>query len=504
MRIAIPLLAAFIAAAPLRAECVVTTLEVLDHSRTVGIPFSSSADSGAIAARVRALVWSRGSARVKPTYADLIRDMAPGVNAAEHLASRLRFYGATVDSAVVAAGVSARSACGRSARPMRPKGGVVLIVGAFPAALYEGAAAALAEHDIATVVTSGNEGTVRLVVNHLATLGWPVDKLALVGHGAGGPVVQLVAMSSSGVRGIVSLDGFEALDRQRHPGLAGDPQWRPGNLRAPVLHWRPNGHPDADTAYYAAAARSDLLQVTLTATPGKQWLTAPEVALAPAALRHVIGAPGAATQEAVTKATVLFLRAVLEARAVDPGAMRATFLPSFAMTHRPAMALPQVRADGRLDEAVWRTARVVPESTAVAVRVADDCDYLYVAVMPRRATPFITELFLSATSDVYAPLGAGDLLLHASASLCWTFGKPDVASSDCNKSEAWWGASRTSQAGDPAVAEYVIAKRAMGLARCESSARLRLGALAGGWGRTDVFPAGADKSRRSTWAAAPR
>lgn len=492
-RIALP--AAVLAAQTLHADCVVTPIEVVDRSRTVGIPYASPADSGATFGRVRTLVWTRGTAATRPTYAALIRAVAPGVDAAEHLTSRLRFYGATVDSSAVALAVSQRATCAEASRPTPPRVGVVIVLAAFPAVMYEGAAAALAERDIATVVTTGSESSVRLIVNHLATLGWPVDKIVLVGHGAGGSVANLVAMSSSSVRALVSLDGFEALDRRRHPGLTGDPGWRPGNLRAPVLHWRPAGHPDADTSHYAAAARSALVQITLMDVPGKQWMTAPEVALAPRALQSLVGATGASVQDIVTRTTVRFIAATFTRTRWDVADER---LPSsFSATERPALATPAIRTDGRLDEAVWRNARVVAEATSMSVRVAEDCDYLYAAVMPRRAAPFITELFIGRDAPA---LTDGHLLLHASASLCWAYGKADVAASDCNKSEAWWGGSRSNQAGDPPVGEYVIAKRAVGLARCEPASGLRIGGLAEGWGRTDLAPDNVDKARPGTWA----
>jgi hypothetical protein len=502
MRLAI-LSLAFAVTSPLHASCLVTQFEVTDNSRTVGIPFSSSADAGANAARVRTLVYSRGVATVRPTYAELIRAVAPGVNPSEHLMSRLRFYGATVDSAAVAAAVLEKSACAISSVPSRPATGIVLIAGAFPPVLYEGAASALAELGIATVVTNGGESAVRLILNHLATMRWPVHNIALVGHGANGPLVNLIAMSSSSVRGIVSLDGFEALNRQRHPGLSGDPAWRPGNLRAPILHWRPDAHPDQDTLHYAEAMRSELVQVTLSDVPGKQWLTAPEVALAPRVLQSLIGATGGSVQESVTRATILFLANSLTGKGVDVAGLRAAVPPSFALTHRPALEAPAIRIDGRLDESIWMRARTLPDATTISIRVVDDCHWIYAAVVPKRSSPFITELFLRPQGAA-ASLAQSDLLLHASASLCWAFGKADVASSDCNKNEAWWGASRTSQAGDPATGEYAIAKRALGIARCGSIGGISVGALVGGWGPNEVFPMSADKSQPSTWARVPQ
>ncbi|MBC8087435.1 MAG: hypothetical protein H7Z40_09215, partial [Phycisphaerae bacterium] len=434
------------------------------------------------------------------TYAELVRAVAPGVNAAEHVLSRLRFYGATVDSAAVATAVLEKSLCNTAANPARPTVGVVLIAGAFPPVLYEGAAAALADMGIATVVTNGGESSVRLILNHLATLAWPVHKLALVGHGANGPLMNLVAMSSSSVRGIVSLDGFEALNRQRHPGLTGDPAWRPGNLRAPILHWRPFAHPDQDTLHFTEAARAELLQITLSDVPGKQWLTAPEAALAPAALQPVIGASGGQTQNIVTSATVQFLANVLTGKPVDAAGIRRILPARFTLTHRPALPAPALRLDGRLDERIWQNARTLPDATTIRVRVVDDCDWIYAAVVPTRSSPFITELFIRPAGDAASPLTSTDLLLHASASLCWAFGKPDVASNDCNKSEAWWGGSRTSQAGDPPVGEYAISKRALGITRCGSIAGVRVGALVGGWGPNEMFPAGANKNQPSSWA----
>ena len=501
MRATYILLALTIAARTLRADCIVSPLEVVDHSRTIGIPFASPADPGANAVRVRALVWTRGTSPSRPTYAALIRSVVPDVDPAEHLTSRLRFYGAVVDTAGVAAAISAAGTCGAAGRPTRPGAGIVLIVGAFPAVMYEGAAAALAERDIATIVTSGGESNVRLILNYLATLGWPVDRLALVGHGAGGPVVHLVGMSSSAVRGIVSLDGFEALDPVRYPGLTGDPGWRPGNLRAPVLHWRPTGHPDADTTYYAAAARSALLQITLTGTVGRPNLTAPEVALAPRALQRLIGAAGGAIQETVTRATIEFLASALAGTNVESATLHVGLPASFAVARRAPLPAPAIRADGRLDEPLWERARTLPDATTITVRVVEDCDYLYAAVVPNRVAPFITELFVDVPGAATASPAANHLLLHASASLCWVYGRADVARADCNKNEAWWGASRTSQAGDPPVAEYIVAKRAIGLSQCESASRLRLGALVGGFGTTALYPAGADKARPSTWDA---
>lgn len=502
MRLAV-LSFAWVLAAPLHASCLVTQFEVTDHSRTVGIPYASPADSGAGAARVRSLLYSRGTATIRPTYAELIRAVNPGVNAAEHLTSRLRFYGATVDSSAVAAAVNARSVCATSTVPTRPTTGIVVIAGAFPPVMYEGAASALAEFGIATVVTSGGESALRLVLNHLANLRWPVHNIALVGHGANGPLVNLMAMSSASVRAIVSLDGFEALNRQRHPGLTGDPAWRPGNLRAPILHWRPHAHPDEDTLHFHEAARSELIQVTMSEVPGKQWLTAPEAALAPSVLQPLIGASGGRTQDAITKATVVFLRTVLSGRNPDVAELRQSIPASFVLTHRPPLPTPSIRTDGRLDERIWANARTLPDATTISVRVADDCDWIYTAVVASKSSPFITELFLRPAGNTTSSLTASDLLLHASASLCWAYGKADVASSDCNKSEAWWGASRSNQAGDPATGEYVIAKRALGLPRCASISGLQIGALIGGWGPNEFFPAGADKSRPATWSRVP-
>ncbi|MBC7843803.1 MAG: hypothetical protein H7099_15895 [Gemmatimonadaceae bacterium] len=498
-------LAAGMISVPAIAQCVVTPLTVVDHSRTVARPFESPATDGALSPTVRALVWTHGSSARQATYAQLIQAAAPSADPAEHLVSRLRFYGATVDSGAAASAIGTPGACGlRDSLPASPRGGVVVIVGAFPAALYEGVAARLADRDIATIVMSGNESSVRLVLNHLAARGWPVDRLVLIGHGAGGPVVQLIAMSSAAVRGVVSLDGFEALDPRRHPGLTGDASWRPGNLRAPVLHFRPAGHPDADTTHHVNAGRSALLQVTLTEVAGRQFLTAPEVALAPPVLQPLIGARGGAMQQAVTDATVLFVTGVLSGQVMDESVLRAVLPASFRLTSRAPLASPAIRTDGRLEEPIWSTARTLPDAVSVRVRVADDCDYLYVAVVPLRPAPFITELFIRGvtpdTATGSAPISRTDLLLHASASLCWVYGRADVSAAECNRSEAWWGASRTSQAGDAAVGEYFVSKRSLGLARCGSVAALRVGALVGGWGARDLYPAAADKLRPGTWA----
>ena len=499
-----------VSASALHADCLVTPVEVVDYSRSSGLPYASPADSGAQPTRIRTLVWSPGSASARPSYADLIVAVAAGVDPSEHLTSRLRFYGATVDPQATTAAVARRALCGRTAVPSRPSGGIVLVVAAFPPVLYEGAAAALAERGVATVVLTGNESAVRLVINHLAALGWPVDRLALVGHGAGGPVAQLMAMSNTAVRGVVSLDGFEALDRRRHPGLTGDPAWRPGNVRAPVLHWRPANHPDADSAHHRAAARSALTQVTLTGIAGKQWMTAPEVALAPEALRPLLGPEGAAAQAAVTQHTVDFLVSTLSNRPFDAnafaGGLRRSLGTGFEITTRAPLSTPAIRTDGRLDETVWREARTLPDATDVSVRVTEDCDYLYVAIVPRRSSPFITELFVRGAANgptISLPLNERDLLLHTSASLCWAYGKAEVAPADCNKSEAWWGASRTNQAGDPSVAEYLGAKTALGLPRCSSAAGLRIGALTGGWGQTTTYPAGVRKDTVATWGRIP-
>jgi hypothetical protein len=316
-------------------------------------------------------------------------------------------------------------------------------------------------------------------------------------------------MGNAGVRSVVSLDGFEALDRRRHPGLTGDPAWRPGSLRAPVLHWRPASHPDADTAHHRAAARSALTQVTLTTIPGRQWMTAPEVALASEALRPLIGPAGAAAQAAVTQHTVEFLVSTLSDRTFDAnafaGGLRRSLATGFDVTTRAPLPTPAIRTDGRLDENAWREARTLPDATDVSLRVTEDCDYLYVAIVPRRGTPFITELFVrGARSGPTSPtLDARDLLLHASASLCWVYGKADVTATDCNKSEAWWGASRSNQAGDPSTVEYVVAKSALGLARCSSASGLRIGARTGGWGQTTTYPAGVDKDQVATWGRIP-
>ncbi len=495
-------------AAPLQAECVVTSLRVSDYSRTTALPFESPATRGATPAQVQAMVWSRGAGGQRPSYAALVQAAAPGVDPAEHLVSRLRFYGATVDSSNAARVIETPTLCVlHDALPAAPRGGIALIVGAFPAVLYEGAAARLAEHDIATVVTTGGEAGVRLILNHLAGAGWPVDRVALIGHGAGGPVVQLIAMSSSSVRALVSLDGFEALDPRRHPGLTGDAAWRPGNLRAPVLHFRPNGHPDADSSHHVAAGRSALFQITMTAAVGRQWLTAPEAALAPPALQPLIGVGGGAMQQAVTDATVSFVASALTDQPIGESALRALLPPSFVLTHRPALATPAIRTDGRLTESIWASARTLQDNSAVRVRVSDDCDFVYLAVVPSRSAPFITEVFVDiadadSTAGESTPrreLGR-NLLLHASASLCWVIGAPEVAAAHCNRNEAWWGASRTSQAGDPPIGEYFVAKRSIGLRRCQTVSALRLGALVGGWGARDVFPVGAEKTQPGTWA----
>ncbi len=479
-----------VAPAAIHAQCRVAPVELVDHSRTVGIPYASPADSGASPQRVRALLFGPPIAAVEAravSYAALVRHVAPGVDAAEHVTARLLFYGATVDSGAVARAMDQQALCRQvDELPPAPRG-LVLIVGAFPPLLYEGAAAQLAAHGIATLVLLGNESAARLAINHLAARGWPMDRLVLIGHGAGGPVVQLLAMGHAGVRGVVSLDGFEALDRRRHPGLTGDPGWRPGNLRAPLLHWRPFAHPDQDTVFHAAAARAPVVQVTLREHQGRQWLTAPEVLLTSAPLGSLSGEAAASTQAAVTRETVAFVRSVLaaDAQPFDPerftAALRGSLPARFDVALRPALPTPAIRTDGRLTEAVWQQARTLPDATDVAVRVAEDCDYLYVAIVPRRAAPFITELRIAGGSS--APL-----LLHTSASLCWAYGKAEVESGDCGKSEAWWGASRTNQAGDPALAEYVVAKRALGLGRCDDGAVLRVEALTGGWGMTQRYP----------------
>ena len=72
-----------------RADCLVTPMEVVDYSRSTGIPYASPADSGAQPTRIRTLVWSPGASATRPRYADLIAAVAPGVDASEHLTSRL-------------------------------------------------------------------------------------------------------------------------------------------------------------------------------------------------------------------------------------------------------------------------------------------------------------------------------------------------------------------------------------------------------------------------------
>jgi dienelactone hydrolase len=480
-----------------QAQCTVGALEVLDHSRTAGIPFASPADPGAQPTRLRALVWSPGGSGEPRSYAELITAVSPGADPAGTLTARLRFYGASVDSAEVARAVQRPSACRGVATVPRAMGGVVLIAGAFPPVMYEGAAVALAQQGITTVAMMGaSESAMRLVINQLAARGWSVERLALVGHGQGGPVAQLLAMTNGAVRGIVSLDGFEALNRARHPGLTNDAAWRPGNLRVPVLHWQPDNHPDADTVHHALAARSDLIQVTLTNTPGRQWMTAPELALAPAALRALIGAAGGAAQDAAVTHSVAFLTSVLSDSAFSAAQFRTQLqraLPAeYAIGWRAALPRPALQLDGRLDEPAWRSARTLPDASDTEVRIAEDCDYLYVAIVPQRAAPFITELFLADSTG-------RRLLLHASASLCWAWETTEVAASDCNKNEAWWGASRTSQPGDAPAGEYLIAKRALGIPRCGTAAGFRIGALTGGWGRSTSYPAASDKARVETW-----
>ncbi len=164
----------------------------------------------------------------------------------------------------------------------------------------------------------------------------------------------------------------------------------------------------------------------MNAAVGRQWLTAPEAALAPPALQTLIGTEGGAMQQAVTDATVAFVAGALSNQPLDAPALRALLPASFSLTSRPALPPPAIRTDGRLDEPIWTSSRTLPNASTVRVQVGDDCDYVYVAVVPARSTPFITEVFVRTAEAGATGTGAAPspLLLHASASLCWVFGAP--------------------------------------------------------------------------------
>ncbi len=494
-----------------QAPCTVAPFEAVDATRTRGLPFASGSDPGAVPHRTRALVFLPGAAKPEtpPAYLrDLLLLESPGADPVKGLAAALLFYGIRLDESKAATLLATPGAC-RAGEVVRGASPVVVLLSALPAVLYTALAEELAARGVATVVTRGAEADVRLLLQALA---FPADRVALVGHGAGGATASLLAMSWSGVKAVVSLDGFEALDRARHPGLTASAGWKPGHLRAPVLLVQPQGRPHADSAHYDRALRSDLTHVEVVGLSASPWTTSADLAFAPQALRPLLPNLEPAVQQELLSIVVRFVEEALAGRAPKVPAMSSARL---VVSRRKGLASPAVRADGVLDEPLWRTARELLRAAAprdaalaaaageaMAVKLAEDCDYVYVALAASRPTPFSTEVYFDSKGDGGEAWRPDDLLLHASQSLCWGFGSNELARESCGSGEAWWGASRTVSNQDPPVAEYIVAKRKLGLEPCAPAAALRLAARLSGVSSSATFPASADPAKPSTWIPA--
>jgi hypothetical protein len=496
-------------------RCTVHRIEHVDATRTRGEPFASGGDPEARPAVSRALLYRpapSGMERIelpptsRPTYGELLAFEAPAVAPADSLRGGLTFYGLQPPEAAIESSLAARSRC-RLASPAetdKTSGAIAIVFAALPAPFYEGLAEALARSRIATLVVRGGEREVRPLLQAVLTRAGEAPSLALIGHGPGSATAALLAMSWNRVRARISIDGFEALARENHPGLTGDPDWRPGHERSRVLLLRPAGRPHADREYYERAERVDLVEVEVAGLEASPWATSPTLAPAPPALAPLLGpGPSPEAREWIVATAAAFISSATTAEPSREVRIPANLAESLNATHRPSLPRPAIVADGRLDEALWGGARRLDEAGPLALRVAEDCEWLYVALEPRRETPFTSELYFDVDGRGGERRGDDDLVLHASNSLCWRSGADDLAPSDCRKSEAWWEASRTVRKGDPPVAEYAVAKRRLGRSACESalggSPPIRAMARVHGFGEASLLPDGADAARPDTW-----
>jgi hypothetical protein len=488
--------------------CNVSVVEVSDATRSRAEPYNSPSEPGSPPARIRGLVYAPGSSGLSaPTYAELVLAEGGAGSALAITTSALAYFGLMPEAPAIEAALGRTSSCRLAGlRPTAPRAAVI-VLSAMPAIFYEELAVRLAAAGVATVIARASESEARLLLQQLvATERWPAERLAVVGHGAASYPAALLAMGSAGVRGRVALDGFEALDRTHHPGPTAAREWRPGHERAPVLLLRPRDRPHANLDHFERAARVALTSIEIPGLEASAWAPAPALAPAPAALRDLIPGLAPETAEALVAATAGFLAGALadrpSAEALVPPAI-AGAAGALEVQHRPALPAPAIHANGRLDDAIWAGARTLDTDGHLTVRVADDCDWLYVAFEAERSRPFTSELSLDADGAGGERRGEDDLLLHASASLCWAKGDRDLVAADCNASEAWWVANRTVRAEDPKVSEYAIAKARLGLARCAPIDRIRFAARAGGYGELQFYPAAADPAKPSTWSAMP-
>lgn len=492
------------------ASCAVLPLTVEDATRSVGVPFASPADPGHGRLQHRGLLWLPQAGVQAITYADLIRDVIPEAMPATIASDSLRWYGITVDDAQLEHALAARSVCDRASTDAgrNHTGGGVVILAAMPPVFYAGLSERLAQQGIPTAVLQATQETdLRLLLHTLIDRhGWNAQRIALVGHGYGAKPAYQLAAQWNAVQAIVSLDGFEGTDPAQHP--QGSSDLRPGHLRAPILHLQPETRPHAHAGFFQAAMRSAYWHVQVPGPQGNPWATTAELSLAPTAFLPLTPALAGPTHRATIDLTAGFLRATLEGTLTDFAKRQAAASTGLIVTPRAALPAPGIITDGIANEPLWASARMLPPADGIDVKLAEDCDYLYLQIASLHPgdndiDAFTTEVYLDPKGDSDMAWNADDLLLHASNSLCWNTGSGEMARERCGASEAWWGASRTARATDPDVAEYYIAKSRLGLSGCRALAPLRLAAriAPGPIEARRTFPQHADKDAPRTWHA---
>lgn len=507
-----PLLAIVVAMMPSAglAACEVSAIEFIDHARSTGIPYAAPADPGHHSLQLRGLYWqpTRASTSALAVDHQTLHTLAStSTNQVDEIANALLFHGLQPNRDAIQRALSSTSGCAPAQinKATHWQSGVV-IAAALPPIFYGGLARALTERGIPVVVVGigASDANLRLVVNTMVRdHGWDGTRIGLVGHGQSGHAASLLAMQWGGARAIVSLDGFEATAREQHPGLSASPDWRPGLLRAPILLWQPQGRPHASHAHYAAAERSEFLKIAVPDLAASPWATSAQLVGAPTGFATLLPGLSDAEQARIAHVSAQFLAGALTGKLSNVNEA-ATQLPAhWNVQHRPAISAPQIVTDGKLDEAIWRTARVDVSNSDMSLRIAEDQDYVYIAIETRRSPPFSSELMFDVNGGGGAHWASDDLLLHASNSLCWSVGTAEFPRTNCGSGVAWWGASRTVRAGDQGVAEYFIARHKLGmLVGQERTWRIAARISAPDW--NGMLPAAANRDSPSSWAQGGR
>lgn len=482
----------------LAAGCSVERIEFVDHSRSIGVPYASAADPGSRPYRLQGLSWrpmeTSPAAQARPDYSALQR-WSSSQDPGDAIAGALMFHGLQPGAETIRRTLAEPSLCAALSQAA-PRSGVtgVLIATALPPIFYEQLAVALAQRNLSVVAVpiGASENDLRLVVNAMVRdHGWDASRIGLVAHGQSGHAASLLAMQWGGARAMVSLDGFEAMAREQHPGLSSTPGWRPGLMRVPVLHWQPAGRPHASPEHYANAERSAYTKVLVPGLEASPWATAPQLAGAPPALSSLLVGLDESGQRRIAELSAQFLAAALQegsALAWTPQGLPA----DWKVEHRRALTAPAIITDGELAEPIWRDARVLASDDDLSLHVAEDDEYFYLAIRSQKAEAFTTELMFDANADGAAHWSSDDLLLHASNSLCWSLGTFEFQRAGCGTGVAWWGASRSVRVGDPPVGEYFIAKRKL-------SPRLKVAARLSASETSRMLPSTARQEAPATW-----